>query len=557
MHRVESHDNVLLFATLPGSTKILLTTANMAAHADDRTALQLAAASGDLQTASELLAQGADVKAADSAGVTPLHDAAAAGHADMVQVLLQAGAAVTAARTEDAVTPLHLAAQHGHAQVLQLLLQSGATDVMLDSWEDEQCSGLMAAAMFGHGEAAEALIAAASADKMAGEYGFWALVYAAKAGNAGITELLLAAGAPKQCGNEHALLYAASAGSAGTTKVLLDAGADVEAKGLWCPSQGSTAMPFSSADVNVTALHAAAAVGASGVTTLLLHRGASPQAEDCYKRTPLHFAAAFSTAAPLDQHAVLQLLLLWLDAPGDLDAVDDFGNTALHYAAFRGWLEGVRLLLDHGANVEGAALDGDTCLRPLHAAVFAGEPEVVQALLAAGVDVSAVYISWTPLQLAALLLRPKVVDCLVHHTKPTTEEQQALLPAAVHEGRAALQSALLEQLQQDSVQAAATLASLSKAWQEASAPAVDMFALRRGVQGLIVSMAAAAKQQHEELATRQQWVQQQFEELNRQQGSLRKQRRQLTWQHLCCSVAGVLTGLTAAAFWRRRDCGGI
>jgi hypothetical protein len=72
-----------------------------------------------------LLNRGADVKAADTYGSTPLHWACSNGHVDVVQLLLDRGADIKAADT-DGSTPLHWACSNGHIDVVQLLLDRGA-----------------------------------------------------------------------------------------------------------------------------------------------------------------------------------------------------------------------------------------------------------------------------------------------------------------------------------------------------------------------------------------------------------------------------------------------
>jgi ankyrin repeat protein len=73
-----------------------------------------------------LLQLNADVNARDLENQTPLHMAAAGGHAAFVRVLLSgiAGVVDVDARDEEGYSPLHLAALNGHADVLQLLLDS-------------------------------------------------------------------------------------------------------------------------------------------------------------------------------------------------------------------------------------------------------------------------------------------------------------------------------------------------------------------------------------------------------------------------------------------------
>jgi len=63
-------------------------------------------------------------------GVTPLHVAAAAGHVDVVEVLLRGcPAADVNARTSEGYTALHLASQLGHAGVVDALVRSPGVDV--------------------------------------------------------------------------------------------------------------------------------------------------------------------------------------------------------------------------------------------------------------------------------------------------------------------------------------------------------------------------------------------------------------------------------------------
>ena len=65
-------------------------------------------------------------------GYTPLHAAAAAGHAEVVKVLLAAGASNRQREKKDenvwpyCDTPLHVAARNGHANVARLLIDAGA-----------------------------------------------------------------------------------------------------------------------------------------------------------------------------------------------------------------------------------------------------------------------------------------------------------------------------------------------------------------------------------------------------------------------------------------------
>ena len=65
-------------------------------------------------------------------GTTALHWAAMRGDAEMVTVLLYAGANVRATTRLGGYTPLHLASQRGHEAVIEALVKSGANPNLRD-----------------------------------------------------------------------------------------------------------------------------------------------------------------------------------------------------------------------------------------------------------------------------------------------------------------------------------------------------------------------------------------------------------------------------------------
>jgi|ThiBio_1000_plan_1041568.scaffolds.fasta_scaffold06313_4 ankyrin repeat protein len=85
-----------------------------------------AARRGDLNEVRDALRQGADPTARAERGHTPLHAAALEGHAEVVGLLIDAGADVNARTSGTKTTPLHSAAGGGHAEVARLLLEHGA-----------------------------------------------------------------------------------------------------------------------------------------------------------------------------------------------------------------------------------------------------------------------------------------------------------------------------------------------------------------------------------------------------------------------------------------------
>mmetsp|Transcript_8009 Transcript_8009/g.26628 ORF Transcript_8009/g.26628 Transcript_8009/m.26628 type:complete len:164 (-) Transcript_8009:51-542(-) len=90
-----------------------------------RSALMDAAASGDTEQVERLVVQGGvDPSAADSEGWTPLIFAARDGHARCTQRLLELGARANPERVSHSA--LRGAAMNGHLEVCQLLLAAGA-----------------------------------------------------------------------------------------------------------------------------------------------------------------------------------------------------------------------------------------------------------------------------------------------------------------------------------------------------------------------------------------------------------------------------------------------
>ncbi|KAA0157123.1 hypothetical protein FNF29_00475 [Cafeteria roenbergensis] len=101
-----------------------------AADAQGRRALHVAAEQGWTGLVSVLLNQRADLEAVDSHRRSPLHVAAAAGSTGVVEVMLRwTYPASTVARDADACTPLHHAAAIGHADIAALLIDEGSAAV--------------------------------------------------------------------------------------------------------------------------------------------------------------------------------------------------------------------------------------------------------------------------------------------------------------------------------------------------------------------------------------------------------------------------------------------
>ena len=85
-----------------------------------------AAMRGDKTAIATLIKQGLDVGAAQGDGMTALHWAAERGDAEMAEVLIYAGANISAVTRIGLYTPLHLAAKAASAAVAKVLIKGGA-----------------------------------------------------------------------------------------------------------------------------------------------------------------------------------------------------------------------------------------------------------------------------------------------------------------------------------------------------------------------------------------------------------------------------------------------
>ncbi len=190
------------------------------------------------------------------------------------------------------------------------------------------------------------------------------------------------------------LLTACQRRQLAAVNLLLDNNANIRARNYW----GGTPVYFASrdlelcrrlvalgAEVNVpgyagyTALHLAAAGGNFGVAEFLIGHGAD-----------LNYRSAVGTAV----HRVilsrgetpLEMAKLLLESGARLQEFS-FGNTELHLAALKGYVEIIPLLVKRGADVNAVNRYGHT---PLYYAATHGHRKVAEALIAAGADKSVI-----------------------------------------------------------------------------------------------------------------------------------------------------------------------
>ncbi|USP75075.1 hypothetical protein yc1106_02349 [Curvularia clavata] len=151
------------------------------------------------------------------------------------------------------------------------------------------------------------------------------------------------------------LYYACESGNEETIKILLGAGADID---------------FKSCDGNPTALHAACSNGRYDVVKILLDRNANVNASSID-----HGTALYAAVGSLDNR-IVELLL---DRHAEVNIIGGTHRRALNLAAFTGNIDAVRILIEHGADIDP---DEDYWYgSALGAAVRRGHADVVHYLL--------------------------------------------------------------------------------------------------------------------------------------------------------------------------------
>jgi ankyrin len=331
----------------------------------ERTPLFWAARSGDPKLIELLLGKGAVVAVravqyseADNAvegprpvhsdetagkGETPLHVAAAAGHADVVRLLV--GKGVPATDTDDwGRTPLARACRNHHRAALEVLLKSG-----VDLRADRRLSAdLLGEALGDKNCIAQLLAAGADANGVRGNLGP-VLLTALYDGDLDSAQLLLAGGAKPD-------LHAAC---------LLGRLDDVKRFITERPVRVEERLPREHYHQE-TPLMLAARAGHLPVAEFLVSRGAK------YSPLAFEYLSPLFIAAERGQVKVVE----WLLAKGvPVDAAPDLGEPALFWACRASQVEVVRLLLDKKASLGPSGWSRGTPLHGIGSASLSYEEE--------------------------------------------------------------------------------------------------------------------------------------------------------------------------------------
>ncbi|XP_066386560.1 protein VAPYRIN-like [Miscanthus floridulus] len=325
--------------------------------------------------------------ATDESGRTLLDLAVSLGRADIVQVLLEYGA--DADKPSRGRTPLETAAASGECLIAELLLANGATPAGSDAIHMAAAAGHNDVLKLLLGKPASASPASSSSASFsssftsidaAGRDGKTPLRLAAEAGRRDAVKALLAAGAraDARCVTDGAtaLHAAARLGDEAVARLLLSHG--VAGTATVRDVAGKTAFEIAAEEGHGgrildflglgEAILAAARKGEVRSVRRAADGGASVEGRDAHGWTPL-MRAAFKGRADTVRDLI--------DRGADIDAADAEGYTALHCAAEAGRADVVDLLLKNGANARATTVKGRTAA---DAAAAAGKSKVVRLL---------------------------------------------------------------------------------------------------------------------------------------------------------------------------------
>jgi ankyrin repeat protein len=307
---------------------------------DGETVLMTAARTGNVDVVKTLLARGADVRARErSRGQTALMWAAAENNAGVIKALIDAGADMNERSRGGSFTPYLFAVRAGHIDASRTLIEAGAK---VDETLPDGTSALVLATINAHYELA-AFLVDKGANPNADAQGWTALHQIAwsRRHNAGFN-----LPGPVQTGNLDSL---------DLVRKLVKHGATVNARQKKEPRDGNRNQQNR---IGATPFLLAAKSADVPLMRVLLEQGANPSITTNNRTTPLMVAAGVGIWAPGENpgthEEALAAVKLALEAGGgDVNAIDDNGDTAVHGAVYRGGaIPVIQFLADKGARLD-------------------------------------------------------------------------------------------------------------------------------------------------------------------------------------------------------------
>ena len=296
-----------------------------------RSPLLLASRSGELTTVKMLVKAGADVRATDATRDTCLILAAYDGHTGTVRYLVGLPEVDLNHRGRKNRTALQVAVKRKHADVVQVLIDAGAD---IETKNDRGRSTLHLASFLGELTIMRKLVKAGADVRATDDRRDTCLTFAAYNGHTDAVRYLVSLpevdlNHQQSSDNNTALHFAVHQKHADVVQVLIDAGADIETKN----------------DRGCSPLHYASIFGELTTVKMLVKAGADVRATDADRDTCLILAAYFG-------HTDTVRYLVCLPEV-DLDQQGSRNRTAVQVAVERIQVDMVQVLIDAGADIEG------------------------------------------------------------------------------------------------------------------------------------------------------------------------------------------------------------